>query len=451
MLGFLSQMQRRVWRLAVRGYSLPEMAIALLVLGILLGGIVVPLSSRLKAEARLKTENLVYDAREAVLGYGIANRTVSGVGGIPIQIRDYNGLPHAMPEGRPYLPCPDITGDGVEDRITNPPTNSLTFEAALLAGTSATSSNPDIIYTHYFNPSPSPPPPSAFDFRLGSCQEQKGLLPWRTLGLTEKGDSWGRQLGYWVDLAYSNRLLGFDEFSRADTSDPRRGYVAETVNGRQLLFYHEREETRTGRGGAMNLAGGIVCSHLFKMGGTSITANEVGCPPSGTSSSQGNLVAGIIHTHNETVTLGARRIPKYAGATTQTDATGIVNGAAFVIFSHGPNGWGGVNAESGKCSSSPPPETDNLAERANAFYATGHPLLASSGSFAPACTAMTHAELSENRFVSAPPSTTGEKTGATADGGDDIVVWTAPQSLFGAFMQAGALPIPKLDFAPEGR
>ena len=132
MLGFLSQMQRRVWRLAVRGYSLPEMAIALLVLGILLGGIVVPLSSRLKAEARLKTENLIYDAREAVLGYGIANRTVSGVGGIPIQIRDYNGLPHAMPEGRPYLPCPDVTGDGVEDRITNYPTNSDTFEEVLL-------------------------------------------------------------------------------------------------------------------------------------------------------------------------------------------------------------------------------------------------------------------------------------------------------------------------------
>ena len=445
MLGFLSQMQRRVWRLAVRGYSLPEMAIALLVLGILLGGIVVPLSSRLKAEARLKTENLIYDAREAVLGYGIANRTVSGVGGVAIQVRDYNGLPHAMPEGRPYLPCPDVTGDGVEDRFTH---NSETFEEALfaVAVASATPTNPDIIYTHYFSPSP----PTAFTtngFRLGSCQEQKGLLPWRTLGLTEKGDSWGRQLGYWVDLAYSNRLLGFDEFSRADTSDPRRGYVAETVNGRQLLFYHEREEDRTSRGGAMNLAGGIVCSHLFK---TSITNTgiEQGCPPSRTS--QGNLLAGIIHTHGDTVTLGARRIPEYASATTQTEATGIVNGAAFVIFSHGPNGWGGVNAESGKCSS-PPPDNDNLAERANAFYATGHPLLASSGSFAPACTAMTHAELSENRFVSAPPSTTGEKTGATADGGDDIVVWTAPQSLFGAFMQAGALPIPKLDFAPEGR
>ena len=446
MLGFLSQMQRRVWRLAVRGYSLPEMAIALLVLGILLGGIVVPLSSRLKAEARLKTENLVYDAREAVLGYGIANRTVSGVGGIPIQIQDYNGLPHAMPEGRPYLPCPDITGDGVEDRITNYPTNSETFEEALfaVAGASATPTNPDIIYTHYFNPSPSPSPPSLFNFRLGSCQQQKGLLPWRTLGLTEKGDSWGRQLGYWVDLAYSNRLLGFDEFSRADTSDPRRPYDAETVNGRQLLFYSEREADTTG-GNAMNMTGGIVCSHLFKTGGTDITAAEVGCPPSRTN--QGNLVAGIIHTHNGTVTVGARRIPAYASATTQTDATGIVNGAAFVIFSHGPNGWGGVNAESGKCSS-PPPNNDNLAERANAFYATGHPLLATAGAN---CTAMTHAELSENRFVAAPPSTTGDEKGKTADGGDDIVVWTAPQSLFGAFMQAGALPIPKLDFAPEGR
>ena len=436
MLGFLSQMQRRVWRLAVRGYSLPEMAIALLVLGILLGGIVVPLSSRLKAEARLKTENLIYDAREAVLGYGIANRTVSGVGGIPIQAMDYNGLLHAIPEGRPYLPCPDVTGDGVEDRFYD---SSSTFEAALLAGIGTTTPPR---YIHYFSPSP----PSTFKFRLGSCQEQKGLLPWRTLGLTEKGDSWGRQLGYWVDLAYSNRLLGFDEFSRADTSDPRRGYAAETVNGRQLLFYSEREEDRTSRSNAMNLAGGIVCSHLFKMGGTDINAtDDVGCPPA--EDKQGNLVAGIIHTHSDTVTLGARRIPKYAGPTTQTDATGIVNGAAFVIFSHGPNGWGGVNAESGKCSR-PPPNNDNLAERANAFYATGHPLLATAGAN---CTAMTHAELSENRFVAAPPSTTGDEKGKTADGGDDIVVWTAPQSLFGAFMQAGALPIPKLDFAPEGR
>ena len=445
MLGFLSQIQRRVWRLAVRGYSLPEMAIALLVLGILLGGIVVPLSSRLKAEARLKTENLVYDAREAVLGYGIANRTVSGVGAVAIQIQDYNGLPHAMPEGRPYLPCPDVTGDGVEDRVYSLRDSSLNFEAALLDG-AAPISGP-LTYIHYFNPSPSPSPSPNFHFRLGSCQEQKGLLPWRTLGLTEKGDSWGRQLGYWVDLAYSNRLLGFDEFSRADTSDPRRPYDAETVNGRQLLFYSEREEDRTSRSNAMNLAGGIVCSHLFK---TSITGTgiEQGCPFS--RNSQGNLLAGIIHTHDDTVTVGARRIPEYAGPTTQTDATGIVNGAAFVIFSHGPNGWGGVNAESGLCSS-PPPDNDNLAERANAFYATGHPLLASSGSFAPNCTAMTHAELSENRFVAAPPSNTGEASGATADGGDDIVVWTAPQSLFGAFMQAGALPIPKLDFAPEGR
>ena len=441
MPGFLSQMQRRVWRLAGRGYSLPEMAIALLVLGILLGGIVVPLSSRLKAEARLKTENLVYDAREAVLGYGIANRTVSGVGDVEIQVRDYNGLPHAMPEGRPYLPCPDVTGDGVEDRFYG---SSSTFEAALADGALRNPSR-ELKYVHYFSPSP-PPAFATNGFRLGSCQEQKGLLPWRTLGLTEKGDSWGRQLGYWVDLAYSNRLLGFDEFSRADTSDPRRGYVAETVNGRQLLFYSEREAD-TSRGGAMNLAGGIVCSHLFKTGGTGISAtDDVGCPPS--RSKQGNLVAGIIHTHDDTVTLGARRIPEYAGPTTQTDATGIVNGAAFVIFSHGPNGWGGVNAESGKCSSSPPPETDNLAERANAFYATGHPLLATAGAN---CTAMTHAELSENRFVAAPPSTTGDEKGKTADGGDDIVVWTAPQSLFGAFMQAGALPIPKLDFAPEGR
>ena len=434
---FLSRLWNWNRRLIRRGYSLPEMAIALVVIGILVGGIVVPLGSRLKAEARLKTENLIYDAREAVLGYGIANRTVGGAGGVQIQAMDFNGLPHAMPEGRPYLPCPDVTGDGVEDRFYD---SSSTFEQALFAGISPTLIDPT--YIHYFNPLSSPP--AGFNFRLGSCQEQKGLLPWRTLGLTEKGDSWGRQLGYWVDLAYSNRLLGFDEFSRADVSDPRRGYVAATLSGSRLLFYSSRQITSRSGVGHMNLAGGIVCSHLFKAGATGIDDADVGCPPA--RDKQTNLLAGIIHTHPGMVTLGARRIPAYAGADNQDNATGIVNGAAFVIFSHGPNGWGGVNAESGKCSPIPP-DSDNLAERANAFYAAEHPLLATAG---PGCEEITSNLLSENRFVASPPgNAVGE--GEKAYGGDDIVIWTSPQALFGAFMQAGALPIPKLGFAPEGQ
>lgn len=83
------------------GFSLLELAIVLFVLALMLGGLLMPLASRLEAEERKQTEDLMMEVREVLYGFALKN-------------------------GR--LPCPDCrdnTGgcaaatadDGVEDRI----------------------------------------------------------------------------------------------------------------------------------------------------------------------------------------------------------------------------------------------------------------------------------------------------------------------------------------------
>ena len=68
-----------------RGFSLLEMAIVLLVIGLLLGGALIPLSVQMEKRDRDSTRQQLLDMREALIGYALVN-------------------------GR--LPCPDTDGDG---------------------------------------------------------------------------------------------------------------------------------------------------------------------------------------------------------------------------------------------------------------------------------------------------------------------------------------------------
>ena len=70
-----------------RGFTLVEMAIVMVVLGLLLGGILAPLSARQEQDRRNKNAALLDQAREALIGYAITNG---------------------------YLPCPDT------DPVNNP-------------------------------------------------------------------------------------------------------------------------------------------------------------------------------------------------------------------------------------------------------------------------------------------------------------------------------------------
>jgi len=74
-----------------RGFTLLEMAIVLLVIGLLLGGTLVPLSVQIEKRDRDSTRQQLLDMREALIGYALVN-------------------------GR--LPCPDTDGDGLIDIST---------------------------------------------------------------------------------------------------------------------------------------------------------------------------------------------------------------------------------------------------------------------------------------------------------------------------------------------
>ncbi|HMM46425.1 MAG TPA: type II secretion system protein [Thiobacillaceae bacterium] len=77
------------------GFTLIELAIVLIVVTILIGGLAGPLSAQIQARRVTETQKTLEEARDAIVGYAMTHRTTAG---------------------RPYLPCPDTNGDGREDR-----------------------------------------------------------------------------------------------------------------------------------------------------------------------------------------------------------------------------------------------------------------------------------------------------------------------------------------------
>lgn len=78
-----------------RGFTLIELAIVLVIITILVGGLAGPLSTQIQARRVAETQRTLDEGREAIVGYAMTHRT---------------------PLGRPYLPCPDTDGDGRENR-----------------------------------------------------------------------------------------------------------------------------------------------------------------------------------------------------------------------------------------------------------------------------------------------------------------------------------------------
>lgn len=127
---------------ANRGFSLIEMAVVLVIVGLLVAGLMVPLTAQMDQKSYNETQKELSNLREALVGYALSNTAL---------------------DGRPYLPCPDNTGDGFEDRIAG-----------------------------------------------GGCSvvPAQGNVPWATLGLGQL-DSWNNRYFYRVTDAFANSSVGF--------------------------------------------------------------------------------------------------------------------------------------------------------------------------------------------------------------------------------------------------
>ncbi len=96
------------------GFSLIEMAIVLVILGLLLGGLILPLSSQHEVAQRQATERQLQEIRNAIIGFVQANNR---------------------------FPCPAaLNGNGTENRsgtplICNTPNGFLPFQALGMEGT----------------------------------------------------------------------------------------------------------------------------------------------------------------------------------------------------------------------------------------------------------------------------------------------------------------------------
>lgn len=81
-----------------RGFTLIELAIVLVIVTILIGGLAMPLSAQIQARRIAETKKTLDEVREAIFGFALSKS---------ILVDDKNHT---------YLPCPDIDHDGLEDR-----------------------------------------------------------------------------------------------------------------------------------------------------------------------------------------------------------------------------------------------------------------------------------------------------------------------------------------------
>jgi prepilin-type N-terminal cleavage/methylation domain-containing protein len=144
-----------------QGFTLTEMAVALVIIALLVGGLLLPLSAQRNVEARRDTVRAMESIREALLGYALAH-------------------------GR--LPCP---ADG---SIASGTVNAGREAAPVGGNCTCTTANSGIAAN------------SGTPCAITSVQTTvSGVVPWATLGLPES-DGWGNRYTYLVTTAYARSI-----------------------------------------------------------------------------------------------------------------------------------------------------------------------------------------------------------------------------------------------------
>jgi prepilin-type N-terminal cleavage/methylation domain-containing protein len=194
-----------------RGFTLIELAIVLVIVTILIGGLAVPLSAQIQARRIAETNRTLDEAKEAIIGYALGNTCTNkcvapdssnfacangGTSGTECSTATCNAVCATLPTNtspaavtttlkRHYLPCPSHDGTGIEAPRNND-------------GECASCADAD---------------KNGYDDSTGKpCN----LLPWATLGTADK-DAWGNRLHYSVTSVYANSKEGF--YSGGPTAD----------------------------------------------------------------------------------------------------------------------------------------------------------------------------------------------------------------------------------------
>ena len=193
-----------------QGFTLIELAIVLVIVTILIGGLAIPLSAQIEARRIAETNKTLEEAKEAIIGYAMSNTCTNKCQAPPSSsfacansglATECNSaicdivcatLPPNTSSStvtttlkRHYLPCPSHDGTGVAAPRNN-------------AGECISCSDADN---------------NGYDDTTGKpCN----LLPWATLGAADK-DALGNRLHYSVTSAYANSKQGF--YSGGPTAD----------------------------------------------------------------------------------------------------------------------------------------------------------------------------------------------------------------------------------------
>lgn len=186
------------------GFSLIELAIVLVIITILIGGLAMPLSAQIQARRIAETRADMQAIHDALIGYAMSNYVAisppackcsyDSSGAYQSSTCAETGLCPAStstsPTGisfspsRHYLPCPDTANDGIEG-----PRNSTT----------------------------------------GNCEQTRGGLPWITLGVKGQ-DAWGNRYTYAITPKFGNNKIGFTSMSPAPPATPPTNPSAGNLN-----------------------------------------------------------------------------------------------------------------------------------------------------------------------------------------------------------------------------
>ena len=324
-----------------RGYTLIEIAGVMVVLGLLLGASLLPLNRQLReSEYRQERANMER-LSDAVLGYALRHRTP----GVGITMVDDDGMPVQTgfyAADRPYLPCPDGNGDGIEDRrdLISPVVQTLSRSFFPITPRRLEKERERQDFIDQVNLGLADfadiPPPSQLGFHQtgqflmnspirysGACSSDKRQLPWRTLG-SIPADYWGNRYTYFADPIFSQEATGFDEKTVADSGDRRVPLVIDPTFG-----YIPQNRIPVGSAPSQP---SVICDIA------EATESDLLCGRDGTVAAPATLVAGEPAPSDATLSFLNSDPYRFQGRSNH-----IADGLPFVIVSHGHNGFGAYN------------------------------------------------------------------------------------------------------------